>query len=124
MFKVAETDHFPGLRLEITGSRTRSEMNAWEISIKKWNLLHQLCCEGQLIEDGGVQTCGLCSLYFYGHEDECEDCPIRKVGHPGCMNTPQKDYESAVKNGDLEGAKNAAAREVFFLKELSHGSGL
>jgi hypothetical protein len=121
VFKVTEIDHFPGLRLHMSGSRIVSIKLAWEISIKKWNLLHKLCCQGQLIEDGGVQTCGLCSLYFYGREEECEDCPILKAGHPGCVDTPYKEYVSAVKQRNLKRAKQAAAKEILFLKELSHG---
>ena len=124
MFKIIETDHFPGLRLHLSGRRILNENLAWELSIKKWNLIHQLCCQGQLIENGGMQTCGLCSLYFYGHEDECEDCPILKAGHPGCVDTPYKEYESAVKQRNLKRTKYAAAEEIRFLKELSHGSGL
>jgi hypothetical protein len=124
MFRVTKTDRLPGYRLKQSGGRADSELQAWNLSIKKWVLLHQFCRKGKMVEDGGRNTCGLCSLYFYGHEGECEECPIGEAGHTGCADTPCKEYESALEAGNLEGAYNAAAREITFLKELSHGTGL
>ena len=123
-FRVSEIDHFSGLRLEVNDNVARSELNAWDLSKSKWDLLHQFCMESKLVEGGGVSTCGLCLLYFYGHEEECEDCPVKKAGYPGCANTPQKDYESEIKKGDLNHTKQAAEEEILFLKRIVNGPGL
>lgn len=121
-FKITETDHLPRLELINSLNLIRSEMQAWELSIIKWEYLLGLCDQGRLIADGGVQSCCLCTKYYYGRSDECEDCPIKKAGFPGCSNTPYKKYCAAVENGNVELAKQAAEDEIGFLRRIQNGT--
>ena len=118
MFDVVETERYPGLRLHYHASPILTKRQAIEVSIVKWEQLVDLCSQGKLVDDGGIQTCGLCALYFYGHMHECEECPIKNVGHMGCTGTPYKDYVAAVKSGNLELAKQAAMEEIQFLRSF------
>jgi hypothetical protein len=118
MFDIIETGKYPGLKLHYHTSTSLTESQAFEVSIAKWELLYQLCRQGKLVDDGGIQTCGLCLLYFYGHTDECEDCPITSARHRGCAGTPYKDYVKAVENGNLDLAIQAALKEIRFLKSF------
>ena len=121
MFEIIETDRPPGLELKKRSVRQPTEGQAWDASIEKWKLIHRVCSQRRLIADGGIKTCGLCALYFFGHEDECEDCPIKKAGHLGCAGTPYRDYLAAVEKGSLELAKQAAANEIDFLRSFHMG---
>jgi hypothetical protein len=118
MFKIVPTETHPGLALVYTSDRRITHRNAWLVAILKWQTLWQACQEGRLVADGGVKTCGLCSLYYYGHEDECEDCPITAAGYPNCQHTPYQAYRRAVESGNLEVATHAARRELVFLRNL------
>jgi len=118
LFEITETEYLPRLELIKPPKIILSERQAWELSIEKWTLISQICAQGKLIDDGGVQTCALCSLYFFGHTDECEECPIKDAGFPGCSNTLYKEYLSALKIGALDLAKQAAADEIIFLRSL------
>jgi hypothetical protein len=120
-FEVVEIGSPPRLELHKQVENSPSELQAWDWSLLKWKLLHHHCAEGNLVHDGGRQTCGLCSLFFFGHSDECEDCPIKIEGHPGCQGTPYRDYLSAVEKGDLALAKLAARQEVEFLRSFHMG---
>jgi len=121
MFEIIKSDLHPGLELAYRADGFSTDGQAWEVSLLKWKLLLRLCSRGMLVADGGRQTCGLCALYFFGHEDECENCPIKKTGHPGCRGTPFRDYLVAVKKGDLALAKQAVAAEIVFLRSLQMG---
>jgi hypothetical protein len=121
MFEIIPTREPPGLALTYTAGNRITHRNAWLVAILKWKTLWQACREGRLIADGGVQTCGLCSLYYYGHDEECEECPIAIAGYPGCQDTPYQAYRQAVVNGDLEVATHTARRELVFLRRLSRG---
>ncbi len=121
MFEIIQSDHPPGLELAYRSDRISTDGQAWDVSLLKWKHLLRMCSRGILAADGGRQTCGLCALYFFGHEDECEDCPIKKSGHPGCQGTPLLDYLAAVKKGDLGRAKQAAAAEIKLLRSLQMG---
>ena len=116
MFDIIETDGSPRLKLQYHPTTSLTESQAFEVSIAKWELLYHLCRYGKLVADGGIQTCGLCILYFYGYTDECEDCPITSAGHRGCALTPYKNYVRAVENGNLDLAIQAAVEEIRFLK--------
>jgi hypothetical protein len=118
MFEIIKLIDYPGTRLHYRNTTVQCESQAFEVSIAKWELLHTLCKTGELVDDGGIQTCGLCSLYYYGHTDECDDCPITNVGHRGCVGTPSKDYVKAIENGDSKLAIRAALEEILFLKSL------
>ncbi len=121
MFEIIKSDHPAGLELAYRSDRISTDGQAWEVSLRKWTLLLRLCSRGILVADGGRQTCGFCALHFFGHEDECEDCPIKKTGHPGCQGTPIQDYLVAVEQGDLALAKQAAAAEILLLRSLHMG---
>ena len=121
MFEIIECNHHPGLRLTYQSNKISTDDQAWEVSLLKWRLILRLCSQGILVDDGGRQTCGLCSCYFYGHADECEDCPIKLAGHPACYETPYRDYLAAVEKGDLALAKQAAANEIEFLRSFQMG---
>lgn len=116
MFEIIKTDHEPGWILAYTGKKILSENQAWEVTFKKWERLQKVCRDGKLAADGGVKTCGLCALYYYGHSDECESCPIKEAGYPGCSRTPYAAYQEAVKSGNLMKAMLAAERELPFLR--------
>ena len=122
LFEIVETDGHSRLELKSQSNEVLSDKQAWKLSIKKWEFLLRMCEQGKLIEDGGVKTCGLCAKYFYGHADECEECPIKEAGFPGCSDTPYKEYLVAVKNGNLELAKQAALDEVIFLRRVQDGT--
>ena len=115
MFKIIKTDRDPGLILEYTGEKIVNNTQAWQVAYTKWDTIREACLRGNLIADGGVKTCGLCALYYYGHSTECELCPITEAGYPGCSNTPYEEYQSAVKSGDLVAALHATEREITFL---------
>ena len=115
MFKIIETDREPGLVLEYSGEKILNDTQAWQVAHTKWETIRETSIRGNLIADGGVNTCGLCTLYFYGHSEECELCPITEAGYPGCSNTPYEEYQLAVKTGDLAAALLAAEREIKFL---------
>jgi len=121
MFEIIKSDQPAGLELAYRADRISTDGQAWEFSFLKWKLLLSLCSRGILVADGGRQTCGFCALYFFGHEDECEDCPIKKTRHPGCQGTPFRDYLIAVEKGYLALAKQAAAAEVEFLRSFQMG---
>jgi len=121
MFEIVPIETRPGLALAYTAEGRITHANAWLVSILKWKTLWQACLDGRLVADGGVKTCGLCSLYYYGHAEECEDCPITAAGYPSCQDTPYQAYRQAVENGDLEVATYAARRELVFLRRLSRG---
>ena len=118
MFEIIKTHKYPGRRLHYHTGTILDESRAFEVSLAKWELLHTLCTQGKLVEDGGIQTCGLCILYFYGHTDECDDCPMTGAGHRGCTGTPYKDYVKAVENGNLVLAIQATRQEIQLLKRL------
>jgi len=121
MFNIIPIQEHPGLTLTYTSARRITHRNAWLVAILKWKTLWQACQKGQLVADGGVNTCGLCALYFYGHSDECEECPIKEAGYPGCHGTPYDAYRWAVENNDLEVATHAARRQLVFLRRFMHG---
>ena len=118
MFDIMETNGYPGFKLQCQPSTSLTESHAFEVSIAKWEFLYHLCSQGILVDDGGIQTCGLCILYFYGHTDECEDCLITSAGHRGCAGTPYKEYTKAVENGNLELAIMATLAEIRFLQRI------
>lgn len=115
MFKIIKTDTDPGLVLEYTGEKILNSTQAWQVTLAKWETIREACDHGNLISDGGVNTCGLCALYYYGHSTECEACPITEAGYPGCISTPYEKYRVAVKTGDLAAATSATEREITFV---------
>jgi hypothetical protein len=121
IFKIQPAEKIPGLELVRQTDFQPDGIQAWDWTILKWKWLLVSCSRGRLVSDGGRQTCGLCALYFFGHEDECEDCPIKLAGHPGCRGTPYRDYQVAVKSGDLTLARQAASREIEFLRSIRMG---
>ena len=121
MFETHKMDKPPGLILKYRSNRVVTNQQAWDISILKWKLILHVCSQGRLIHDGGIDTCGFCGLYYYGHSDECEDCPIKIAGYMGCNGTPYRDYLAAVEKGDLALAKQAAASEIKFLRRFKMG---
>jgi len=122
LFTVVDYQRPPGKILKYNGDRIVSTQEAIQVSIEKWRTLNALCAQGVVVHDGGVKTCALCSLFYYGHQDECEDCPINLAGHSGCEGTPCKDYEAAVKQADLNKALQASSDEIFFLERMQHGA--
>ena len=117
IFKVEfEPEASTGI-LRYTGPRP-SHAAALRLCMQKWEALRQACLRGMLVDDGGVKTCGLCMLYFYGSSEECEYCPISEEGYPGCMDTPARSYPDAVKAGSVEQALREAERELVFLRLL------
>jgi len=118
MFDIIETDRYPGLKIQSHPSMILTESQAFDVSIAKWELLYHLCSHGKLVADGGIQTCGLCVLYFYGYTDECEDCPITSAGRRSCAGTPYTDYVRAIEMGNFELAIMATVEEIRFLKSF------
>ena len=97
MFKIIETHSDPGLVLKYTGEKILNNTQAWHVTLAKWETRCEVCNQGYRIADGGVNTCGLCALYYFGHSEECELCPITEAGYPGCSNTPYEEYQLAAK---------------------------
>ncbi|NMC47449.1 MAG: hypothetical protein GYA52_11550 [Chloroflexi bacterium] len=124
VFTIVLTDHEYFLQLRKNAPILHTETDAWQRSIQKWEFLYHCCMQGQLVGAGGVQTCGLCALYFYGHDTECEDCPINLAGHPACAGTPSKTYQTAFTQQNIQLATVSARDEIRFLKGLAYGSGL
>jgi len=118
MFEIIGTSRHPLHELCYKGEKILTESQAWEVTFRKWQMLRKTIEEGKLIEDGGKSTCGLCILYYYGHSDECEECPITKAGHPGCGDTPYIEYRNAVKSGSLSTALKATEKENAFLRSV------
>ncbi len=120
-FAIIPADPQPGLKLAVSFARPLDETRAFELSIEKWELIYKQCVQGVIIDDGGRGTCALCELYYFGHNDECEECPIRLAGHPGCEGTPYWDYQDALNFNNLPQARQAAADEIKFLQDLVEG---
>ncbi len=121
LFEIVHRDEKQNPILNCLLPRITSDRQAWEVSLEKWNVIYTLNLNGILIEDGGPQSCGLCKMYFYGHEDECEECPLLAAGYPGCENTPYKEYQKAIQLHDLDLATRSAKQEIFFLRRLYMG---
>ena len=60
-------------------------------SIAKWDYIVSLMRDsGEVINDGGTDTCALCHVYY---EDGCEGCPIfKETGRDNCLGTPYSRY--------------------------------
>ena len=118
IFEIIKTQGNPGLELVYTAKQILTADQAWEVTFAKWETIRDTCSSGNQIADGGPQTCGLCALYFYGHSEECELCPIAKAGYPGCSGSPYPDYRKAIELDSLDAASIAAQRELEFLNKI------
>ena len=103
--KISVGAHFPS----IAELRSMSCEKLVLLSIEKWKYLIKRLKKTELeIEDGGIQTCALCLVYFGG---ACQGCPINKITNfMGCENTPYEDYEA-------DPCVTVAERELEFLSE-------
>ena len=110
--------------VEFNGASPKRRQAAIEHSIRKWQFIAKYVKKAQKdnlvvpIADG--ESCALCQLYAFKtyDEDDCLKCPVYKAtGKPHCDDTPYYSYESA-RSFDYDMARNAALREVKFLKSL------
>ena len=107
-----------GLELAASFKNIRSERHALELEIKKWELIHEQCRNGVLLDDGGIGTSALCELYFFEYPNQCTGCPINAAGYPQCKGTPYWEYQAALEVNNLPLAKAAAVAEIMFLEGL------
>ena len=121
LFEIIQRDGNQNPILNCLLPRINSDQLAWEVSLEKWRGIYTLNLSGILVEDGGRQSCGLCKVYFYGHSDECEECPILLAGYPECNGTPYKDYQKAILLHDLDLATRSSKQELFFLRRMYMG---
>jgi len=94
------------------GPKPKSVIEAIEQAIVKWSILKDRSSEGELVHDGGVDTCCLCIMF---RNRACRGCPI---GSPGCDGTPYYDYRVAIRHCDAGLASLAAIAEIRFLNRL------
>jgi len=89
-------------------------------ALAKWEFLHNCAVDGLLVYDGGSKTCSFCLAYCDSDEgDDCLGCPIHKVtGKLDCVFTPYDGYYESLIAKDVEGAIDASAHMVEFLKSL------
>ena len=88
---------------------------AIELSIQKWKSMIYLLERGFEIEDGGMSTCALCELFWYGG---CDGCPIaNKTGAYGCNGTPYIEWEALVNDEGVYDIE-LAQEELAFLESL------
>lgn len=96
-----------------TGDEPETEEEALALSIEKWEFI---CEQGDDVNEGGYNTCGLCMRHEY-----CSGCPIATfTGEHSCLETPYDDYGYATGTGRAghAGRVAAAKREVEFLKQV------
>lgn len=88
---------------------------AIELSIQKWKSMVYLLERGFEIEDGGMSTCALCELFWYGG---CDGCPIEnEVEAYGCNGTPYEEYEALVNDEGVYDIE-LAQEQLAFLESL------
>ena len=104
--------------LRYTGKRPRSWVEAWKISVEKWECVVARITSGVCVSDGGGSTCGLCmrlrsrATVLFG-EKYCAGCPIFELTHlTQCSGTP---YALWCCYGH---PLNAAIAELCFLRTL------
>ena len=104
------------LVLYYDGKRPETLEQAWEITLKKWEMIVSL--KGKEVYNIDSSTCGLCMFYtpYEGDEVECNRCPIqRRTGQLSCIGTPYYSFVSAL---DDEMRICAANKELAFLRDV------
>ena len=91
-----------------------------ELAIEKWeDLVKHLDSIGGYDDydnnlESGNDNCALCETHSH-----CCGCPVaQNSGYTNCFQTPFYDYEDAAEVGDLDAMRDAAKRELEFLKGL------
>ncbi len=102
-----------------------TESTALNHALRKWEFLvtetARRCGEpseqGEVLNDGGVTTCGLCAKYYKRYSYPiCAGCPVAlKTGLTGCAGTPYNHFSGAI---NLDEQRAAAPKMLAFLKEL------
>ena len=91
----------------------KNTLEALKGSIRKWEGI-----VAGTIQDKGPTNCPLCYKFIF---QECVGCPVRKATkQTHCQGTPYVEYKVAEDDygGDSDDAKEAAQRELDFLKSL------
>lgn len=80
--------------LKVRGAIPKNAVDALNASIAKYDVIVQFL-EGRdpkeeiFLDDGGVDTCGCCVLYYDSPDGRCDGCPIYElVGETDCKGTP------------------------------------
>lgn len=95
-----------------------SDIQALELSIKKWEVIRDWIKENNQVIDNGYSgySCALCE-YTDGYL--CTGCPVfKKTGKPYCGDTPYHKYRIAEGDDNVIDAYFAADEEVKFLQSI------
>lgn len=119
-----------GVELMLDVNKVKTTRQALDASIEKWETLVKLFELGVSlpIDEGGADSCGLCTLYFSYENGDCKKCPIfKKTGFVECRKTPYREYADE-KHDHCRPAilLKHAKRELTFLqslksKKVNHG---
>lgn len=116
MFKQVKDDW--GVYLQYNGNDPEDMIEAWDITLKKWELVVQEVDKGNLIGDGGAGTCGLCMLYNH-RERECAGCPIpEQTNKIACSGTQLGNYCVALIDESIPDAKKYSRLMLKQLRDI------
>lgn len=111
-------------KLERVGPKPKTELEAVDQCIIKFAILENESAYGNIVANGGIDTCSLCIL----HRGVCSQCVIGRNNknfggddtepYMGCTGTPYFDYHEAYERGFTDDAQNAARAEIVMLKRL------
>ena len=96
--------------------------NPLDLSIQKWqdivDCLQKIRSVQEFDEDleQGRDNCALCETF-----PDCKGCPVyEKTGYPYCAGTECPRFHTAWLGGDLWTMRDAAEKELNFLRNLQH----
>jgi hypothetical protein len=117
-------------RIRYKGDEPKTVLEAFDISIEKWETILENVTKNVTVAEGGAGTCGLCMVYFWRG---CGNCPIlQETELPVCRNTPYNDFHELLldqeifERNTLEWLKlqdriiSTVKSEIYFLKYLKY----
>ena len=101
------------------GKFPKTKASALAESIAKWRVVAQaIQVLDQPVENGGINECALCKLYYM---EDCIRCPVFESpgkDHSRCRDTPCNTYEKNIGRMTSARALKLAQAEVKFLEGL------
>lgn len=116
----ANSDNNYSIKLDVNGTLTTDQ--ALQASIDKWALIEHIHSLGiGKINEGGINSCGLCSKFCHEADwnDDCKNCLVKKHTElTMCKGTPYIKYAKAVseQHGPEELRKLAKDEKEFLIQ--------